>query len=109
MKNMDLDLNSLDAKLKEKEEEIRKYVSDEEYHAEMDTAAINVYGDALAKLYDSQKRKQYGEEPNNMQDVAYEMAVHIKEKYIMKSTEDQITKQIINNSKNHLEDGYYDN
>lgn len=109
MKNMDLDFNSLDAKIKEKEEEIRKEVSDKEINAEMDIAAINVCGETLAKWYDKQKRKQYGKEPNNQSEIAYEMAVHIKKTLQSKSTEDQIAGQIINNSKTHLKDGYYDN
>ena len=106
---MELDLTSLDAKLKEKEEEIRNNVSDEEYHDEIDIATINVCGEALSKWYDSQKRKQYGEDPINMRDVAREMAAHIKGKYMMESTEEQIIEQIINNSKTYLVDGYYDN
>lgn len=107
---MDIDYNSLDAKIKKKEDEIREMgLDDETCHAEEDSATINVFGEELAKLYDKQKRKQYGKEPNNQPEIAHEMAVHIKGTYFMESTEDQIAKQIINNSKTHLKDGYYDN
>lgn len=106
---MDIYFDLLNETLAKKENEVFMNTSDDNYHSQMDSAAIDICGKTLAKLCSGKKRQSCGVLPNNyMDENANKLAKHIKKKYTMPASEEEIAQYIIEECNKHLQDGYYD-